>query len=94
MSTKTKQGTRKWHHGEVEVCCHRVKFRYDIAYILKHGEELSDEAKSDLEQEAENRSKHCITEGYHSGDLCCLLQGDDLVGGEQEVFGWWEIARD
>jgi hypothetical protein len=91
-----KAAKRQTFEGEVEVCCHRVKFRYFIEGVAKNAEELSDEAKADLEREAEERAKHCIVEGYHSGELCCLLYGGDIrkEEREQEIFGWWEITKD
>lgn len=78
--------------GEVEVCCHRVEYWYDIT-----GVRLNDDDSERLEEEAEERAKSCIIEGYYSGDLCAvvgIVPGASLGEREQEVFGWWSIKND
>lgn len=69
--------------GVVHVCAHRVNFWYGI-----EDWNLNDEQQQQLTDEAEERAKHCITEGYVSGELCCYI--NDL---EIEFRGWWDIER-
>ena len=30
-----------------------------------------------------------IIEGYHSGELCCIPDNEDI-----EVYGWWKIVKE
>lgn len=76
--------------GTVEVCCHVVDYRYETGDL-----EITADLKERLEAEAEERAKHCITEGCHSGELNCLYvndEGEETI--EEEVRGWWEIRRE
>ena len=68
--------------GEFVACAHRVTWWYDC-----EDHEVTDELRERLENEAEERARHCIAEDYVSGELCCL------VGGEHELRGWWDIVR-
>lgn len=71
--------------GFVEVCCHRVHFRYkDIEH------KLTDDMKACLEKEAEERAKSQIIEGIREGELNCLYVFDD--GTDAEIQGWWSIT--
>lgn len=74
------------YEGTIEVCAHRVTFRYWDFEL-----ELTDELKHVLEQEAEDRAKHSINEGYHSGELNCLYGDHEHDGESSEIGGWWEI---
>lgn len=70
--------------SEVEVCAHRVSYRWDFPC-----EGMDAETKERLDEEAEERAKHCIIEGYITGELCAVVP----VGSEyEEVHGWWSIA--
>lgn len=70
------------HSGTVVVCMHTIAYRY---WGFKH--EKTEDLKSRLASEAEERAKHLINEGYHSGELNCLYE-------EEEIRGWWEIKTD
>lgn len=83
IQTKTNP-QRRVASGEVEACCHRIDFYYDIG-----DQELSEEDLADLESEAEDRAKTMIVDGYISGELCYLLRDDDT-----ELHGWWSIKKD
>jgi len=92
MTTATKEFVCD---GEIEVCAHRVAYWYEVpAELLVDGEmpEGASERESSLaevlEEEVESRAKTCIVEGYHSGELNCLWNG------EIEIRGWWNIVRD
>ena len=74
--------TAESFEGTVEVCCHSVAFRY---WDFDH--ELTDELVEVLTEEGEQRARACIVEGYHSGELNCLYD-------EEEIRGWWEIVTD
>ncbi len=69
----------------IETCCHYVSFNYDVGKI-----KLTDELKSRLTEEAEDRAKTCIIEGYIQGELNCLWVSSG--GKEQEIRGWWKIS--
>ena len=70
------------YKGCVHVCAHHVAFRYWWdGRRVKPG-------SSDLEAAAFDRVKEMIAEGYVSGELNCLIDG------EHEVRGWWEIEKD
>lgn len=73
---------RRTYSGVVTVCLHRVSFWYDI-----EGVRLTKTLKEVLTEEAEERAKHCINEGYHSGELNCLYR-------DEEIRGWWSIQGD
>ena len=75
-------GYRRTLRGQVNVCCHQVSYWYDIT-----GVRITDSVATRLEIEAEEWAETCIVQGYWSGELNCLLDG------EREVRGWWEIAR-
>ena len=77
----TKTPKRRIFDGTVEVCCHTVKFWYDIGR-----RKLTDELKERLTEEAESRAKDRINADYHSGDLNCLYN-------DAEISGWWGIDR-
>ena len=68
--------------GEVEVCCHQGVFEYDITGVRRAMDQ-----SARLEGEAEERARTCINEGYWSGELNCVIDG------ELEVRGWWKIAQ-
>lgn len=82
--------------GEVEVLCHRIKFRYwDIPMDVT----IDDDLKERLKEEAAERASACIVEqGTQSGDLCyqVVVDSDETEDDsrEFEVHGWWEIAKD
>ena len=75
--------------GTVEVCCHRVKYNYEVEqnHILT-AEAESIDLKEGLEAEAETRAKDMINDGYVSGELNYVLNG------EEEIRGWWSIDTD
>lgn len=79
-------------HGVVEVCCHRVAWRYWQGFLNPRRRGISDELVEQLEREAEERAQHCIIEGCCCGDLNCLYVHPD--GKEREIRGWWEILND
>lgn len=74
--------SEKSFEGSAEVLLHTVAFSY---WGFEH--ELTPELEEALREEAESRAKHCINEGYHSGELNCLY-------GEEEIRGWWEIKKE
>jgi hypothetical protein len=67
--------------GEVSVCAHRVSYRYEVGV-----RDVDEVMKETLEEEAESRAKHCITDGCVEGELNCVYN-------DEEVRGWWEIVR-
>lgn len=67
--------------GTVYVCQHRVTFEY-----WDFESELTPELEDRLTNEAEERSKAMITEGYASGEL-----NDFHPDTEEEIRGWWTI---
>jgi len=67
----------------IEVCCHQVKYWYDIGRMKQ-----TDELLEALESGAEERAKECIIEGIVSGELNTVWNGD------REIRGWWKIVRD
>ncbi len=70
------------------VCQHYVTWWYHVP----SNREITDDMRTHLEEEAEERAKHCIIEGYDSGELNCLYVFDD--GTDEELRGWWAIERD
>ena len=80
---KPKKVKKNIFEGVVEVCCHNVRFWYDIdnPNMVDRKEEIEEL----LTEEAENRAKACIIDGYSSGELNCV------VDGEIEIRGWWNI---
>lgn len=83
--TKTERQVAK---GEIEACCHRINFYYDIG-----DSELSDDDLQALEDEAEDRAKSMILEGCISGDLCCMVIHPDSDPEEIELHGSWSIIN-
>lgn len=75
--------------GEVNSCCHRVAFRYDLHEQVTEAEETM------LREEAERRATEMIPQGYHSGELNCLLPDHDTGedDSDPEFRGWWEIKN-
>lgn len=70
----------------VTACLHDVEYRYwiyedDVIPLLEDQDVLDV-----LETEAEERPGYCINEGFSSGELHAL------VNGEYQVSGWWEIV--
>jgi hypothetical protein len=86
---KLRADSRTSFEGEVNVCAHRVVFRY---WDFK-ARELTPEFEDALTEEAEERAKACIVEGYHSGELNCLYVDHEQNGDAEEITGWWEINR-
>ena len=80
ITRRKRTGYLRTYHGEVHVCCHRIRYIYDIT-----GVRIVSDVGERLEAEAEERSTACIVEGYWSGELNCMIDGKD------EVRGWWEI---
>lgn len=70
--------------GTINVCAHRVAYSYWEAE-----NDIPDDLVVEMEEEAEERAKKCITEGYVSGDLNFYRSEP-----EEEIRGWWEIQRD
>lgn len=66
--------------GTVEVLAHQVSFWF------KGQNEITDELKELLKEEAENRANYCINDGYTSGEL-------NYEDDEHSFRGWWEIQR-
>lgn len=77
--------SRRTFSGTVEVCCHRVSFWYGIERYRLTGEE-----EQCLTDDAEERAKECIIDGYHSGELCSVLVRHKPFK-EMELRGWWTI---
>lgn len=71
--------------GTVEVCCHRVNYRY-----WGFRTPITDELKDSLQEAAEERSQELIVEGYVSGELNHVYTTGDR---DEEIRGWWEIDR-
>jgi len=78
-ATKTKQ---RVHEGTVHVCAHTVSFFYRLPSRVR----ISGETKTCMTQEAEDRAKSQIIEGYVQGELFYV---DDRI----DAGGWWKIER-
>lgn len=94
---KTAKRKRNLFEGEVETCCHRVAFWYDLEKLVLADEDDNagphEKTLSELlTDEAEDRAKTCIIDGCHSGELNCYYV--DAKEKEHEIRGWWEINRD
>lgn len=74
------------YEGNVEVCCHNVVFWYNLAPLSYQATEFTAELEKALTEEASDRAKAMITDGYSSGELNCLWQG------AIEIRGSWKIA--
>ena len=83
--TKTERQVAK---GEIEACCHRINFYYDIG-----DSELSDDDLQALEDEAGDPAKSMILDRYISGDFCCLVSHPDSDPEEIELHGSWSIIN-
>lgn len=81
METKTKRNTVE---GELWICCHRVKWWYDLG-----DRKLNEILRSCMEEEAEERAQKMIVEGCHSGELNCVINFDNDTSAE--FRGWWRI---
>lgn len=81
--TKPKLKRKKTFTGTVAVCCHRVSFCYNDVI----GDRLPKDLRDQLTEEAEERARFQITEGYCCGELNCLYKGD------HEIRGTWEIKN-
>lgn len=71
------------YEGIVYTCQHRVEF----SYFRFDPRVLTDDDKEVLKEAAEERAHELICDGYHSGELCHVLDG------EVEIRGWWNIER-
>jgi len=87
MKATTKRDQTKRFEGDVDVCCHRVYFWYDIGY-----RKLTEDLKRCLTKEAEERAKTCIIDGCCSGELNCLYTFTHAK--DCEIRGWWQIERE
>lgn len=94
-ATRNLKKVRKgnWYRGRTTVLLHSIRFRYNL-----HDHELTDDLRKCLHREARSRARHCIKEGYHSGELNCLYVFPDPIWAtsgldvqEEEIRGWWEI---
>lgn len=85
LTTKHTKTQRRFAETVIEACCHRVKVWYEIGWSRMTGENLIR-----LEEEAEQRATQMIAQGYHSGELCCLLL-TPVRRQEREFFGSWSI---
>lgn len=81
-------GRRRFASGEVEVCCHRVKFQYEIGHCRLTPEDLTA-----LEALAEERAREMINADYISGDLYANVP-TPVRQMDREFFGWWSIVND
>ena len=81
--------TEQEYSNEIETCAHHVKFSY---WGFRH--ELTGELADALTEEAEDRAKTCIIEGYIQGELNCCYRTQRDGSDEEEIRGWWEIIRD
>ena len=68
--------------GDVESCCHTVHFFYNVG----DSDQFTEEDLEALEEEAERRATEMISQGYWSGNLCCMLMDP-----ERELHGSWSI---
>lgn len=73
------------HKGICYVCAHRVSFFYHIPYDSRVNTNVV--LISRLNEEAENRAKSQIIEGYVSGEL--NYEDDNF-----QATGWWKIEKD
>jgi hypothetical protein len=83
MTTATKSITKpkqRVHEGVVHVCAHRVLFFYRLPKYTK----VSVSLIGRLNDEAEERAKSQIIEGYVQGEL--NYEDDKFQAG-----GWWKI---
>jgi hypothetical protein len=80
--SKKKQLNR--YEGEIEVCAHRITYRY-----RDFEAELTAELKEDLENAAEERVKQSLIDNCVAGELNHLHTPSD-----EEIRGWWEIRKD
>ena len=78
MATK-----RRVHEGTVHVCAHRVSFYYRLPPRIRIPQETLDR----MTEEAEERAKSQIVEGYIEGEL--NYENDWIQAG-----GWWRIEKD
>jgi hypothetical protein len=69
------------YEGTVNPCAHQVNFWFRGAH------RINDDLKQRLKEEAEQRAKSQIIEGYISGELCYTTSDKH----EHEYRGWWEI---
>jgi hypothetical protein len=82
---RTKRG--RIIEGELETCCHRVSWWFDVPTRKRLTDANLDEIKERLYESAEERAKECIIDGCHSGEICCYITDDDYRG-------WFGIIRD
>ena len=88
---ETIRPAKRWGGTIDGVLQHRILFHYNDVDV-----DLTSEQTDRLRDEAEERSKAMILEGYHSGELSCMIVWDnDGTEPEQELefFGWWEIDK-
>lgn len=55
-------------------------------YYRTNGEEISDDLKSALREEAENKARNDIIAGYIAGELCF-----SDYNGRATYYGWWSF---
>jgi hypothetical protein len=84
LRTKSTHTYKRIAEGEIEVCCHRITWWFDITGI-RHAESVLER----LESEAEEKCRYDLNKGCHSGELCFCGQTDD--GRDIECHGWWNI---
>jgi hypothetical protein len=95
MTTATKPITKpkqRVHEGVVHVCAHRVLFFYRIPKYTR----LSAAFIGRLNEEAEERAKSQIIEGYTQGELNYengYFDRKNKVHVTFQAWGWWGIER-
>jgi len=65
--------------GVASICAHRITWNYEVEDL-----QVTPAMQKALENEAEERAKTMIIEGFTSGELNC-------VWNEHEIRGWWQI---
>ena len=73
--------------GSLNVYTRNVSYWWKLDQI-----ELTGDMENVLEEDAENRAKEMISEGYFRGELCCNYVFPD--GSDCCFWGWWEIEPD
>ena len=69
------------YEDHIEVLCHNVSFWYT------GNDEMTEERKILLTEEAERRATECIKDGYLSGEL-------NYESEDYNARGWWKIEKE
>ena len=88
---QVKRTANGWRvEGMLNACCHRIAYSWDLDRLP------ADSELSLLVENAEARSRDCLSQDVREGELVASVSypdADDAPEEEVEVFGWWSIAR-